>query len=297
MKLCLTVAFGMVFAIASVRADMANYESTVAGQSPGYLFNFDNSLSSDVGSPSGTFVGSGTTGFGNDYSGNANDALTSSGNTSGYTLSTPNIISGAGSTTSSGTFSFLLNLASVGGTEYWFSASDNTSGTANANGAASSALALDYSGGALQLKVANHSTPLASLITLGANTWYYVAATWSFDGVPADDVVNVYIGAAGGTLASGTTGPTGGALAFSGWSSTGTVGDGGVVTLGNRRVFTLTNGTSGSYDELATWNSILTAGQIQAQFDALATSVPEPSTFAFIGMGTLSVLGLRRKIN
>jgi PEP-CTERM motif len=283
--------FGVLFAAASVRADMANYESTVAGQSPSYLFNFDNSLASDIGSPSGTFTGSGTTGFANDYSGNANDSLSVASGASGYSLSTPNIISGSGSTVSSGSFSFLFNLSTVGGTAYFFSDSDNTSGTAGSSGAAASALALDFSSGTFQFKVGNHSFSSATYLPAPtASTWYYFGATWNFDGTPADDTVSWWIGPAGGTLVAGDNA----LVPYSSWTATTTVGDGGALIVGNRRA--LNSSPGGSFDELATWNSILTGSQFQAQFDALTTAVPEPSTIALIGAGTLMLLGLRRRM-
>lgn len=286
----------MLFAAASVRGDMANYESTVSGQNPAYLFNFDNSsLNSDIGSPSGTFTGSGTVGFANDYSGNANDSLSVASGASGYSLSTPNIISGSGSTVSSGSFSLLFNLSSVGGTAYFFSASDNTSGTAGSSGAAASALALDFSSGNFQFKVGNHSFVDSTYLPAPtANTWYYFASTWNFDGSnPTADTVNWWIGSAGGTLVAGnnTTLIT---TPYTGFSSTTTVGDGGALILGNRRA--LNSSPGGSFDGLATWSSQLTGAQVLAQFDALTTSVPEPSTVALVGAGALMLFGLRRRI-
>jgi hypothetical protein len=47
----------------------------------------------------------------------------------------------------------------------------------------------------------------------------------------------------------------------------------------------------GDYGTLATWSSQLSSTQITNQFDALTTTVPEPSTAACLGVGGL-LLGL-----
>jgi hypothetical protein len=290
MKKLLIIATSLAFATAAVRADIATYQSTVNSQSPTYYFNFDNSLGANVGS--GTFAGNGTTGFATDLSGNANGALSVGSSSSGYTLSTPNIISGSGSTVSSGSFSFLFKLSTVGGTSYFFSDSDNTSGTAGASGAAASALALDFSSGTFQFKVGNHSFSSATYLPAPtASTWYYFATTWNFNGAtPTSDSVSWYIGSVGGTLVAGNNT----LVPYTAFSSTTEVGDGGTLTLGNRRQ--LNSSPQGNFDELATWGTALTSGQIQAQFDALQP-IPEPSTCALLGIGGLFVLFARRKLS
>jgi hypothetical protein len=293
MKQQLTVALSLLFAAVSVRADMANYQSTVNSQSPTYYFNFDNALSASVGS--GTFTTAGTsTGFASDYSANANDALHVGNGSSGYTLTSPNIINGAGTTTGSGSFSFLFNLTSTGsgGTGYFFSDGENTSGTAGSSGTVVSALALDFSAGTFQFKVGNHSFSSATFLPAPTlSTWYYFAATWNFNGAtPTSDTVNWWIGSVGGTLVAGDNT----LVPFTAFTSTTQVGDGGTLTLGNRRA--LNSSPQGSFDELATWNSQLTGSQVQAQFNALSQPVPEPSVIALVGAGTLMLFGLRRKI-
>lgn len=290
MKKLLIIGTSLAFATAVVRADLANYQATVNGQSPASYFNFDNSLNANVGS--GTFAGNGTTGFATDLFGNANDALSVGANNAAYTLSTPNIISGAGSTVSSGSFSFLFNLGNISATEYFFSDSENTSGTAGATGAAASALTLDFSSSTFQFKVGNHSFSSATYLPAPvANTWYYFAGTWNFNGAtPTSDTVNWWIGSVGGSLVAGNNT----LVPYTAFTSTTTVGDGGVLTLGNRRVLSNNSGpTSAAYDELATWNSQLTSDQVTAQFNALPA--PEPSTYALLGIGGLLVLFARRK--
>jgi len=282
MKKFLVITIGAVFATATVRADIAAYQTVVNSQNPAYYFNFDDSLTANVGS--GTFGTAGSsTGFTTDLSGNANDALHVGNSTSGYTLTTPNIINNAGSSTAVGSFSFLFNLASAGGTQYFFSDSENT-GTAPG-----SALALDFSGTlGFQFKVGNHSFVSATYLPAPvANTWYYFAANWNFDGVPADDTVNWWIGSVGGSLVAGNNT----LVPYSSWAAGTTVGAGGTFDLGARS--TLASSSTGSYDELATWSSQLTSDQVNAQFNAL-TPAPEPSSCAMLGLGGLLVLWKRR---
>lgn len=285
MKTKIAMTFGLAL-VASVHADMANYEATVAGQNPAYLFNFDNSLTANIGT--GTFTGNGTAGFATDLSGNANDALSVGGSPSGsgYTLSSPNIISGGGSTVSSGSLSFLFNVSSaLSGTEYLFSGGGDVTSDNNA-------LALAYSSSAFEFKVGNHSFASSTYLPdPTAGTWYYFATTWNFNGAnPSSDVVDWYIGAVGGTLIAGNNTLVTGAA----FTSATEVGGGGTVVLGNREA--LNSPTAGDYDELATWDGQLTSSQITDQFDALTTPVPEPSAGFFLGAGALmlALLGLKR---
>jgi hypothetical protein len=288
-KPVLLFSIGLLCVSASTRAQtLANYQSVVAGQSPQYDFHFDNSLVDSVGGTA-TFTQNGTTSFGNDYFGNANDAASFSGLTAGLTLATPNIISGAGSTTSSGSVSMLFNLANVGGTQYLFSDSENTATGASSTGAPHSAFSLAFSAGTFELKAGNKTIiDAVNLPAPVANTWYYFAATWSFNGTTSDQI-NYYLGQAGGaTLTSGNNITAGFAE-----GSTSTLGDGATFVLGNRRA--LNNSPSGEFDELATFNSQLTTAQITSQYDALQlAAAPEPAAASVTCIGLAALLFHRR---
>lgn len=285
-KIQLIIAVSLTFATAAVRADIANYQSTLTGQSPTYLFNFDNSsLSASIGTA--TFTANAGATFGNDYSGNASSAVSFPSATAGYlSLASPVVISGEGTATAVGSLSMLFYMGStVPGTGYLFSDQDSTSGTM---------FALSESSGAASLKVANKTFALSGAPTLTANTWYYLAVTYDLNGtVVGVNGVNWYLGAAGGTLASGfyQKGTVGGTTYI---NTTGTLGDGGTFILGDRRAFNNTFGVGSELDELATWSTALDSSAITAQFNALTTSVPEPSTCAVLGLGGLLVLWKRR---
>jgi hypothetical protein len=289
MKLQLTIVFGFLFAAVSLQADIANYDATIESQSSGtelYQFNFDNSLSAAVGS--GTFTAGANTAYTTDLSGNANDALsvTANATSGGYTMANNAFVAGQGTTTSSGTLSFLFNISTTSSSEYFLSIGGDVTSDNNA-------LALDISGGTPQMKIGNHSTSIGSLTT---GVWYYFAVTWSFDGVAADDTSTFYIGKVGGSLNS-LTGASGGSYtaASAVGGTTGETGSSGNIVVGNRQANN--TGMLGDYGTLATWSSQLTSSQIDAQYAALTTTaVPEPSTIAMIGTGVLMLFGLRRRI-
>jgi hypothetical protein len=275
MKTLLTIAISLAFATVAVRADMANYQSTVTGQSPTYDFHFDNSLVDSVGGTA-TFTASGA-GFGTDYSGNPNDAVSFSALADNLTLASPLIISGAGTTTAIGSMSMLFYMPStVPSTAYLFSDHDT-----------SPYFALAMSGGVFGLKIVNLTVTLP---TPTANTWYYFGLTYNLNGTATGvNGANWYLGAVGGTLSSGFI-QKGGSGNI---NTTTTMGDGGTFDLGNRRAFN-NSLVGGEIDELATWNSQLSSGQITSQFNALTVSVPEPSACILFGAGGLLVLWKRR---
>ena len=263
----------------------SNYQSVIIGQSPSYYFKFDGNLVDAIGGTA-TFTANGGATFGTDYFGNANDAASFPAATSGLTLSSPVIISGAGSTTSSGSLSLLFDLTAATGTEYLFSDSENTSGSAsssgNTQGAAHSAFALDFSSGTFQLKAGNKSIADATLPAPAAGSWYYFACTWNFNGT-TNDQINWWIGPVGSTLTSGDNLSTGNRL-----SSDATLGDSGTFVLGNRRA--LNSSPTGEFDELATWNSALSSNQIASQFSALTVSAGPPPTLGIAVSGPNAII-------
>ena len=67
-----------LLSVVSARADIANYDATIASQSPLEQFNFADSLSANAGS--GTFTAGANTAYTTDLSGNANGALSVTAN-------------------------------------------------------------------------------------------------------------------------------------------------------------------------------------------------------------------------
>lgn len=294
MKTFLTIAISLAFATTAVRADLANYQTTVTGQSPTYDFHFDNSLSS-VGNTA-TFTANGGATYGSDYFANASDAASFPATSDYLSLASPAVISGEGTSTAVGSLSLLFYVpATIPGTGYYFSDSETTGGAAGSQ-PANSAFALQFSSSALTLKIGNKSYSAPTTVT--ASTWYYLALTYNLNGsVTSVNGVNWYLGAVGGTLSS-VFEQKGGSGNL---STTATLGDGNTFIVGNKQAAvvgvpaTSTAGVAGGeIDELATWSSALTATDIQNQFNALTTTVPEPSTCAVLGLSGLLVLFARR---
>lgn len=292
MKTFLALSISLAFATAVVRADLANYQTTVSGQSPAYYFNFDNSLSS-VGNTA-TFTANGGATFGSDYFANANDAALFPATSDYLSLANPPaVISGEGTTTAVGSLSLLFYVpATIPTTGYYFSDSETTGGAANGQTANSAfSFQIASAAGAVTLKAGNQS--ITTLPSVTASTWYYLALTYNLNGTAVGvNGINWYLGAVGGTLSSGfkQKGGTGNI------STTATLGDGLTFVVGNKQAAvtgtpaTTAGVAGGEIDELATWSSALTAGQIQAQFAA----VPEPSTCAVLGLSGLLVLFARK---
>src|SRR5208282_5313581 len=85
MKTCLMLVTSLAVVTTVVRGqDLPTYISTVDGQSPIYYNQLGTGLAPSIGS--GTFVADGTTGFTNDYFGNANDASYFTTSASGLVL-------------------------------------------------------------------------------------------------------------------------------------------------------------------------------------------------------------------
>jgi len=98
----------LTLASISIQAQLANYESTVNGQSPSYFFTFNNSSLSDSLGSGATFSPSSGATFGSDYFGNANNAALLPALTDNLSIASPNIISGADIATAIGSISMLF---------------------------------------------------------------------------------------------------------------------------------------------------------------------------------------------
>ncbi len=199
MKSQILIALSVLLAAVSVHADLANYQSTVSGQSPAYYFNFDNSLSS-VGNTA-TFTANGGATFGSDYFVNANDAALFPATSDYLSLANPPaVISGEGTATAVGSLSLLFYVpATIPTTGYYFSDSETTGGAANGQTANSAfAFQISSAAGALTLKVGNVS--VTGLPTVTANTWYYLGLSYNLNGTATGvNGINWYLGQAGGS--------------------------------------------------------------------------------------------------
>jgi hypothetical protein len=262
---------------------LSDYQNVINSQSPYYYNTLDNTLAPTVGT--GTFSATSGATPATDYFGNANDAVSFAASNDQLLYATGgNIISGSGTATPVGSLSLLFETpATFGSTMYLFSNSD-TSG---------SQLAVTLLSGTLNVKINNKTftapTTGSAFPTLSASTWYYLALTWDCNGTTTGvNGFNYYLGQAGqSSIAYTGFMQRGGTGNFS--SSSGTIGNGGNFVLSGHQSSQTGGFTDGVADELATWNTELTSGQINSQFAALE-AVPEPSTIALIGMSGLLVI-------
>ncbi len=285
-----TLTLSLSLVAISAFADKAGYQSVIGGQSPFYANHFDNSsLAPSTGT--GTFTATAGATFAADAWGNANSAVQFAGSTD--QLSTPtagNIISGANTTTAIGSMSMLFHIPKTWGTPTGgtnnmtiFSDSDTTNPLFSMN-------TLGNSGG-IQFKATSKTIGMTG-VYLAQDTWYYVAFTWDLTVPNTTDVaMNWYIGAMGsGALNSGS-------VLKSGLSSSQALGNAGPFVLSGKQPpnsgtgFQI-SGNPGAVDELAGWNTVLTAQNISDQF--AATVVPEPTTLGLLGAGWLLFAGSRR---
>lgn len=292
MKTFLTIVTSLAFATAAVRAQtLSAYQSIINGQSPLYYNTLDNTLAPTVGT--GTFSATAGATFTTDYFGNASDAVSFAASSDQLSYATgANIISGSGTLTPSGSLSLLFYTPNcpLTNTAYIFSNGDTTG---------LGLFAATLVNGNLNIKVANKtfsSATTPSLPTLTGGVWYYLALTWNLNGaVTGVNGVNYYLGVAGqssftstGFMQKGGTGN---------FNQTTPFGNGGAFVLSGHQNSASggfqSGGNPGIVDELATWNSQLTSGQVTSQFDALLP-VPEPSACILFGAGGLLVLWVRR---
>ena len=294
MEKLLVIATSMIFVTAAVHAQtLSAYQSVINGQSPLYYNTLDNTLVPSTGA--GTFGATAGSTFTSDYFGNANNAVNFAAASDQLSYATGgNIINGSGNTditADHGSMSFLFETPSTlpSTTIYLFSNNDTSPNQ----------FAATLVNGALNIKLNNKTftapTTGSAFPTLAGSTWYYLALTWDLNGTAAGvNGVNYYLGQAGAAgIANVGFMQRGGTGNFS--SSSGVLGNGGAFVLNGHQTSLTGGSTGGAVDELATFNTELTSGQINSQFAALIIpSVPEPSAYALLGMGVLLFVGIRR---
>ncbi|MGD0059066.1 MAG: PEP-CTERM sorting domain-containing protein [Verrucomicrobiia bacterium] len=281
MKTCLAITMSLAFATAVVRGqNLPSYVSVIDGESPYYYNQLGTGLAPSIGT--GTFVADGTTGFGNDYFGNANDASYFTTGTSGLVLAGSaglNVINESANG-DIGSMSMLIQAPNTTqtGSRYFF---DNGDTSPNE-------FELKDSGGTLNMQVGNVAIgPGGGTWTLTSGTWYYFAATWNFSGANSSTYgINYYLGPAGQPTSSLLSGFTqrGGSGNIS--SGAGLGGGGAVTVSGNLSQATdgfEDNNIAGFTEALATFSNQLSVAQIDAQYDALI--IPEPSTLVLCSFG------------
>ena len=298
MKKLLAIATSMVFVTAAVHAQtLSAYQSVINGQSPMYYNTLDNTLAPSTGT--GTFSATAGSTFTSDYFGNANDAVTFAAATDQLLYGTgANIINASGDTTIAnqhGSMSLLFETPATIPSTTIYLLSNGDAGTTGQ-------FSMSLINGLVTVKVNNKTSPFTgtgstgSLPTLTASTWYYVAMTWDLNGVAAGvNGVNFYLGQAGAASLSTTAffqrGGTGNFSSAAG----GDLGNGGAFSLSGHQLSATGGFQGGVVDELATFNTELTSGQINSQFAALVIPpVPEPSAYALLGMGVLLFVAISR---
>ena len=195
MKTCLAITMSLAFVTAAARAQtLPSYVSVIDGESPYYYNQLGTGLAPSVGN--GTFVADGSTGFTNDYFGNANDASYFTTSASGLLLAGSaglNVIAANSGSLALGSLSMLIYApnAPQSSSRYFF---DNGDSSPND-------FELKDSGGTLNMQVGNLAIAPTTNGNAGANwalssgTWYYFAATWNFSGANSSTYgINYYLG-------------------------------------------------------------------------------------------------------
>ena len=271
--------------------DRADYQFIITSQNPSGRITYDD----------GNFINTGSIGFSTgagsgpwlaDYwnSVGANDAYSYPGGFSNTSITGGAIGAGgpdAGSTSaaSTGTLTMLFRTPglSSGEADYVF---HQHTGTANNLGLR--ILGTSSGTGALQLSIGNILYPGGALANVAGSTWYFFALDWN----EATNLVHWSLGAMSGS------GLTTGTLTM---SAAGVVGDwnasfSSALIFGNTFANLSTglnpsdafvsNGVAGRIDEFASWPTILSNAQIQAQYSAINNPVPMPEIAIEQPLGT-----------
>jgi hypothetical protein len=138
----------------------------------------------------------------------------------------------------------------------------------------------------LRLRAGNTTTSLITSNNILPSTWYSLTVTW--DETRNAGELKWYVGPVGGTLNSGTFNINDASV----------VGNDGTFYLGNKDA-AFANGfrlptSDAATDELAIWNRELSSTEVNGAFAAIQ-GVPEPSSFALLGLGLATVIARRRK--
>lgn len=233
-------------------ASTNSYATVVQGQAPDYWFRFSSNLTNSGSQPAPNFIADGGS-FANDYDGVTNRAyqMTAAGNDLSQTQ---DIISPTGS------FSMIFRTPNVPIAFRHLLAQGGDPLLGNA-------FNIIHANPNIQLRIGNASATLLAGFAPTA-TWYYVAATW--DETRDAGEVRWWFGPAGGLLTSGTLNI----------GDTNTVGDGGILYLGNRgagfNVAWRETGAPGSFDEFAAWTREINGAEVTNQFAALTQGIAPP---------------------
>lgn len=283
-----------IFFITCVKASATNradYQYVITSQGPSGRVTYDD----------GSFINTGTGGFSTgassgawlaDYwnSPGANDAYSYPGGFSNSSISGGAIGSGgpdAGSISAAarGTISMLFRTPGLSNGEADYIFHQHT-GTANNLGLR--VLGTGNGTGTLQLSIGNILYPGGALAGVTGSTWYYFALDWD----EATNLVHWSLGTMSGS------GLTTGTLTM---SASGVVGDwfpnsSSALIFGNTFANLSTglspndafisNGVAGRIDEFASWPTILSTAQIQAQYNAINNPVPMPEIAIEQPLGT-----------
>lgn len=294
MKTCIAITMSLVLAAAAARAQtLSAYQGVINSQSPMYYNALDSATALAPSVGTGTFSATAGATFASDYFGNANDAVAIAAASDQLAYATGgNIVNGSGDTTIAndhGSLSLLFETpATFGSTMYLFSNGD----------VSPNQFAAKLVSGTLNIAINNKTftapTTGSAFPTLAASTWYYIALTWDLNGTAVGvNGVNYYLGQAGAaSIANVGFMQRGGTGNFS--SSSGVLGTGGAFVLSGHQLSQTAGFAGGAVDELATFNTELSSGQITSQFDALIVPAPEPSTLALLGVVGLLLFWARR---
>lgn len=144
--------------------------------------------------------------------------------------------------------------------------------------------------GELTTTFGNSNGDRETVINYDAGDWLYVVLTASWNGTTTDvswNVANLTDGDTSFTTSGTDTGLFEGDW-YMGGGQTSAVGV-GVFSNGTQEFF------HGLIDSVALTNEVLSANDMQGRLDALNRPVPEPATFALMGVAGLMGLALRRR--
>lgn len=262
--LCLLVSSSLTAEAQTLTA----YQNAVNAVTPAAISNyhFANAVTNS-GTQGGSLSTSGSTAFVTDSYSNASQAIqfVNSGSSSAFRS---NIDLGSAGTVM---FMFKTPSAEALSDQYLMHDDNSTAGSILRLYLQSDGLSNNTSN--LRLQAANLSA--SNITTVGTNQWYFFAMTWDVAG----GSLSYYVGADGGNSLT-TLSPS--------ISTSSSVGDvAATFFLGNFSNTASSALAGGAIDEFVVFNSALSGSTINGIY---ATTVPEPSEVALVGIGFLLIL-------